>query len=59
VFAQRGVGSVVAELGCMCGFPQLACVQVVCDRHGFMRNLRDGFYRLDEPTGDPRIPQAP
>ncbi len=43
----------------MRGFQQIACAQVVCDGHGFMRNLRDGFYRLGEPTGDPRIPQAP
>lgn len=44
---------------CMRGFQQLGCAQVVCDGHGCMRNLRDGFYRLGEPTGDPRIPQAP
>jgi len=43
----------------MRGFQQLGCAQVVCDGHGFMRNLRDGFYRLGEPTGDPRIPHAP
>jgi len=43
----------------MRGFQQLGCAQVVCDGHGFMRNLRDGFYRLGEPTGDPRLPQAP
>ncbi len=43
----------------MRGFQQLRCAQVVCDGHGFMRNLRDGFYRLGEPTGDPRLPQAP
>jgi hypothetical protein len=24
-----------------------------------MRNLRDGFYNLGVPTGDPRLPQAP
>ncbi len=24
-----------------------------------MRTLRDGFYRLGEPTGGPHIPQAP
>jgi len=24
-----------------------------------MHNLRDGFYRLGEPIGDPHIPQAP
>ncbi len=44
---------------CMRGFQRLGCAQVVCDGHGFMRTLRDGFYRLGEPTGDPRIPQAP
>ncbi len=43
----------------MRGFQQIRCAQVVCDGHGFMRNLRDGFYRLGEPTSDPRIPQAP
>jgi transposase, IS6 family len=43
----------------MRGFQQIDCAQVVCDGHGFMRNLRDGFYRLGEPTGDPRAPQAP
>ena len=29
---------------CMRGFQTLPCAQVVCDGHGFMRNLRDGFY---------------
>ncbi len=43
----------------MRGFQQIACAQVVCDGHGFMRNLRDGFYRLGEPAGEARIPQAP
>ncbi len=43
----------------MRGFQQIACAQVVCDGHSFIRNLRDGFYRLGEPAGDPRIPQAP
>jgi hypothetical protein len=32
---------------------------VVCEGHGFMRNLRDGFYRLGLPSGDPRVRQAP
>ena len=44
---------------CMRGFQTLPCAQVVCEGHGFMRNLRDGFYRLGEPTDDPRILQAP
>jgi len=43
----------------MRGFQRLGCAQVVCDGHGFMRNLRDGFYYLGETTGDPRILQAP
>jgi len=44
---------------CMRGFQQLGCARVVCDGHGLMRNLHDGFYRLGEPSGAPRIPQAP
>jgi len=28
------------------GFQQLGCARVVCEGHGFMRNLRDGFYRF-------------
>ena len=44
---------------CMRGFQHLRCAQIVCDGHGFMRNRRDGFYRLGEPTGDPRVAQAP
>lgn len=49
------------RIGCMRGFRQLACAQVARDGHGFMRNLRDGFYRLAEPMGDPRmhLHQAP
>jgi len=43
----------------MRGFRRLQCAQTVCDGHGFMRNLRDGFYCLGEPTGDPRISQVP
>jgi hypothetical protein len=43
----------------MRGFQTLACAQVVCAGHGLMRNLRDGFYDLGIPTGDPRLPQAP
>ncbi len=43
----------------MRAFQRLGCAQVVCDGHGFMRNLRDSFYRLGEPSGDPRLPHAP
>lgn len=46
---------------CMRGFQTLPCAQTVCDGHGFMRNLRDGFYELAVPVGDPRqlLRQAP
>jgi len=44
---------------CMRGFQTLPCAQVVCEGHGFMRNLRDGFYDIAVPMGDPCIPQAP
>jgi len=44
---------------CMRGFQTVPCAQVVCDGHGFMRNLRDGFYRLGLPSGDPRVRQMP
>jgi transposase-like protein len=43
----------------MRGFQTLRCAQAVCEGHGFMRNLRAGFYDLGVPTGDPRRPQAP
>jgi hypothetical protein len=43
----------------MRGFQTLPCAQVVCAGHGLIRNLRDGFYALGVPVGDPRRPQAP
>jgi transposase-like protein len=43
----------------MRGFQTVPSAQVVCEGHGFMRNLRDGFYRLGLPSGDPRVRQAP
>ena len=43
----------------MRGFQTLPCAQIVCEGHGFMRNLRDGFYDIAAPVGDPRMPQAP
>jgi len=36
-----------------------SCAQVVYGGHGFMRTLRDRFYRLAEPPDDPRVPQTP
>jgi transposase-like protein len=32
--------------GCMRGFQTVQCAKVVCAGHRFMRNMRDGFYRL-------------
>ncbi len=43
----------------MRGFQTLPRARTVCDRHGFMRNLRDGFCDIGGPIGDPRVPQAP
>jgi transposase-like protein len=43
----------------MRGFKMLRCAQTVCAGHGFVRNLREGFYRLGVIRADPRIPQAP
>ncbi len=34
----------------MRGFQTLPCAQVVCQGHGFMRNLRNGFYDLGVPV---------
>jgi len=43
----------------MRGFQTLPCAQVVCQGHGFMRNLRSGFYDLGGAGGDPGLPQTP
>ena len=43
----------------MRGFQTLPCAQVVCAGHGFMRNLRGGFYDIGSPSGDPGLPPAP
>jgi transposase-like protein len=43
----------------MRGFKRLRTAQTVCAGHGFVRNLRNGFYRLGMVMGDPRIPRAP
>jgi len=44
---------------CMRGFQTVSCAQVVCEGHGFIRNLSQGFYKVGLPMGDPRVPQAP
>jgi transposase, IS6 family len=41
------------------GFKMLHSAQTVCAGHGFVRNLREGFYRLGVILADPRIPQTP
>ncbi len=43
----------------MRGFKVLCCAQVLCQGHGFIRNLGQGFYNLGVVLGDPRIPQPP
>ncbi len=43
----------------MRGFQTLPCAQVICAGHGFMRNLRGGFYDLGVPGGDAHLLQVP
>jgi hypothetical protein len=43
----------------MRGFQQPQGAQIVCAGPGFMRNLRDGFYRLGFVWRGPRLPQSP
>ena len=43
----------------MRGFKRLSCAQAVCAGHGFVRNPRDGFYRLGIVLGDPRVRRVP
>jgi hypothetical protein len=40
----------------MRGFKALGYAQRVCAGHGFVRDVREGFYRLGLVMGDPRIP---
>jgi transposase, IS6 family len=44
---------------CMRGFQTVSCAQVVCEGHGFIRNLGNGCYRLGLPAGDPGGHRAP
>jgi transposase-like protein len=43
----------------MRGFKQPHSAQTICAGHGFMRNLRDGFYRLGFRWSGPGVPQLP
>ena len=43
----------------MRGFQTLPCAQVVCQGHGFMRNLRNGFYDFGVPGGKASLPPSP
>jgi transposase-like protein len=43
----------------MRGFQTLPCAQDVCSGHGFMRNLRNGFYDLSASGWELQLPQAP
>ncbi len=47
------------RIHCMRGFKSAAGASVFSRAHAFMRNLRDGFYRLGLVAGDPRLPQRP
>jgi len=41
------------------GFKTGRSAQVFCRAHGFVRNLRDGFYSLGSSRGDPCEPHPP
>jgi transposase-like protein len=43
----------------MRGFQTLPCAHIVCVRHAFMRNLRNGFYDVGSAVGDANLPAAP
>ena len=43
----------------MRGFQTLPCAQVICAGHGFMRNLRNGFYDVGSTVDDATLPAAP
>ena len=43
----------------MRGFQTLPCAQVIWAGHGFMRNLRNGFYAVGVPDGMVHLPQSP
>jgi transposase-like protein len=43
----------------MRGFKRVHTAQTVCAGHGFVRNLREGYYRQGVIMADPRIPQTP
>ena len=43
----------------MRGFQTTFCAQVICQGHGFIRILCQGFYTICLPVGDPRVPKVP
>ncbi len=43
----------------MHGFQTRKCAQIICGGHGFMRNLRGGFYELGGPVREAHLPQIP
>lgn len=47
------------RIHCMRGFKSSLGAQIFGRAHAFMRNLRDGFFRLGLVLGDPRIPRQP
>jgi transposase-like protein len=56
---ERDHGHVKGRYRPMRGFKQPRCAQLVCAGHGFMRNLRDGFYRLGFVWRGPGLPHPP
>jgi transposase-like protein len=56
---ERDHGHLKGRYRSMRGFKRLRTAQIVCSGHGFVRNPRQGFYRLGLRMGDPRIPRAP
>lgn len=56
---ERDHGHLKGRYRPMRGFKQPRCAQIVCAGHGFMRNLRDGFYRLGFVWRGPGLPHPP
>jgi hypothetical protein len=56
---ERDHGHLKGRYRSMRGFKTVRTAQTVCAGHGFVRNLRGGFYRLGIIMADPRILQVP
>ena len=56
---ERDHGHLKGRYGPMRGFKQARSAQVVCAGHGFLRNLRDGFYQLGFVWLGAQVPHPP